>query len=164
MPVSETEFRSALGRFASGVTVVTALDVRGIPKGITVSSFASLSLSPPLVIIAIGREASTHEALSGTDRFAVNVLGEAQEPLARKFARPAGGGDQFDGIAVRTGIGGVPLLEDTLATIECRIVHRYPGGDHTIFAGEVDAVATRDIHPLLYFAGQYRRLGRDHHT
>ena len=161
MPVSVTEFRAALGRFASGVTVVTARDIRGRPTGITVSSFTSLSLSPPLVLIAIGKEASTHEALTSTDRFAVNVLHEAQESLSRKFAMPAGEGDQFDGVPTRTGIGDVPLLEDALATIECRIVHRYPGGDHTIFVGEVDAVATRDGSPLLYFTGQYGHLGRD---
>jgi flavin reductase (DIM6/NTAB) family NADH-FMN oxidoreductase RutF len=162
MPVSETEFRSALGRFASGVTVVTARDARGNPKGITVSSFASLSLAPPLVLIAIGKEAFAHEALSGTDRFAVNVLSEAQEAISRKFAMSAGTVDQFAGVPTRRGAGDVPLLDDALATIECRIVERYPGGDHTIFVGEVDAVATGDGLPLLYFTGQYRRLPRDH--
>jgi flavin reductase (DIM6/NTAB) family NADH-FMN oxidoreductase RutF len=161
MPVSETEFRAALGRFASGVTVVTARDARGNPKGITVSSFASLSLVPPLVLIAIGKEASAHEALSGTDRFAVNVLGEAQEAISRKFAMPAGKVDQFEGVPTRRGVGDVPLLEDTLATIECRIVERYPGGDHTIFVGAVDSATTRDGLPLLYFTGQYGRLAHD---
>lgn len=160
MPVSETEFRAALGRFASGVTVVTTRDAAGNPKGITVSSFASLSLSPPLVLIAIGRDASSHRALTGGDRFAVNVLQESQEDLARKFAKPAGPGDQFDGVPTRPGIGGVPLLEEALATVECRIAHRYPGGDHTIFVGEVDAVSAREGHPLLYFTGQYGRLRR----
>jgi len=164
MPVTETEFRAALGRFASGVTVVTARDAQARPRGITVSSFASLSLSPPLVLIAIGKGASTHEALTRTDRFAVNVLHEAQEALAGRFAMPAGTVDQFDGVPTRTGIGDVPLIEDTLAAIECRIVDRFPGGDHTIFVGEVERVAARDGHPLLYFSGRYGRLRHGRQT
>ena len=164
MPVPETEFRAALGRFASGVTIVTARDSLGRPKGITVSSFASLSLSPPLVLIAIGTGAATHQALTETDRFAVNVLAENQESISRRFALSAGSADQFDGVPTRRGIGDVPLLEGTLATVECLIVHRYPGGDHTLFVGEVQAVATQDGLPLLYFMGQYDRLRRDHHS
>lgn len=164
MPVSDTEFRAALGRFASGVTVVTARDALGSPKGITVSSFASLSLSPPLVVIAIGKDAATHDVLVETDRFGVNILAEAQEPLSRRFAMPSGEADQFDGVAMRAGIGSVPLLEGSLATIDCRIVHRYPGGDHTIFVGEVEAVQTSEGLPLLYFMGAYRRMPPDHQS
>jgi flavin reductase (DIM6/NTAB) family NADH-FMN oxidoreductase RutF len=161
MPISETVFRAALGRFASGVTVVTTRDVGGMPRGITVSSFASLSLSPPLVLISIGKDASTHEVLAASGRFVVNVLRDSQEALSRRFAKPGGDVDQFDGVPCRPGIGDVPLLEGTLASIECRVVHRYPGGDHTIFTGEVEAVTTSDGLPLLYFMGEYGRLRRD---
>jgi flavin reductase (DIM6/NTAB) family NADH-FMN oxidoreductase RutF len=164
MPVSETEFRASLARFASGVTVVTAVDPAGNQKGITVSSFASLSLSPPLVMIAVGRGAETHGALTSTGRFAVNILEESQEEMSRRFATPSSGEDQFEGVVTQPGKGGLPLLADSLATLECRIVHRYEGGDHTIFVGEVDAVTTHDGMPLLYFRGRYRRMHRDHET
>jgi flavin reductase (DIM6/NTAB) family NADH-FMN oxidoreductase RutF len=162
MSVSETEFRAALSRFATGVTVVTVRTADGKPRGITVSSFASVSLSPPLVLIAIGKEAFTHDALLAADRFAVNVLRESQEALSRRFALPAGEEDQFDGVSVREGKGSIPLIDDALATIECRVLHRYAGGDHTIFVGEVETVTASEGLPLIYFTGGYRRLHRDH--
>ena len=156
MPISKDEFRSAMSRFASGVTVVTAKTEDGQPSGLTVSSFASLSLEPPLVLICIDKRASIHDLLVEGRHFAVNVLGEEQEILSRRFAsRDA---DRFSGTGYAEGVTGVPLLNDVLVAIECRIVHTYPGGDHTIVVGEVEHAAVSDGKPLAYFRGGYAQL------
>ncbi|HKP10528.1 MAG TPA: flavin reductase family protein [Blastocatellia bacterium] len=156
MPISKDEFRSAMSRFASGVTVVTAKTEDGQPSGLTVSSFASLSLEPPLVLICIDKRASIHDLLVEGRHFAVNVLGEEQEILSRRFAsRDA---DRFSGTGYADGVTGMPLLNDVLVAIECRIVHTYPGGDHTIVVGEVEHAAVSDGKPLAYFRGGYAQL------
>src|SRR6185503_17550591 len=123
MAVSHEEFRQALGRFASGVTVVTCMSKAGDPCGITVSAFSSLSLDPPLVLICIDKRASMYEELKEDCCFAVNVLAQDQESVSRRFAsRDA---DRFKGIGYREGLTGSPLIEGALAFIECRIVHSY---------------------------------------
>src|SRR5438105_8302459 len=153
MPVSKDEFRSAMSRFASGVTVVTAKTESNQPSGLTVSSFASLSLEPPLVLICIDKRASIHDLLVEGRYFAVNVLAEDQEILSRRFAsRDA---DRFSGTGYTEGVTGVPLLNDVLVAVECRIVQTYPGGDHTIIVGEVERATVSDSKPLAYFRGGY---------
>src|SRR5919205_483698 len=156
MPVSKDEFRSAMSRFASGVTVVTTKNEANLPHGMTVSAFASLSLEPPLVLVCIDRRTSIHEMLTEGRYFAVNVLAEDQEILSRRFSsRDA---DRFSGTGYTEGVTGVPVLSDVLAAIECRVVHAYPGGDHTIIVGEVERTLVSDGKPLTYFRGGYTEL------
>jgi flavin reductase (DIM6/NTAB) family NADH-FMN oxidoreductase RutF len=156
MPVSKDEFRSAMSRFASGVTVVTTRAEDHQPNGLTVSSFASLSLEPPLVLVCIDKRASIHDLLVEGRYFAVNVLAEDQEILSRRFAsRDA---DRFSGTGYTEGMTGVPILSDVVAAIECRIVYTYPGGDHTIVVGEVEHAIVGDGKPLAYFRGGYAQL------
>src|SRR5689334_15049683 len=156
MPVSKDEFRSAMSRFASGVTVVTAKTESNQPAGLTVSSFASLSLEPPLVLVCIDKRASIHDLLVEGGHFGVNVLAADQEILSRRFA--SRDVDRFSGTGYADGITGVPLLNDVVMAIECRIVHTYPGGDHTIVVGEVEHATFGDGKPLAYFRGGYAQL------
>ena len=156
MPVNHDEFRAALGRFATGVTVVTSLDEDGRWHGMTVSAFASVSLEPPLVEICVDRVTATHNAISQTGVFVVNILADDQEVLSRHFSSQRA--DKFDGIAFQPGIEGIPVLAGTIANLECRVKHTYDGGDHTIFVGEVEQVRLADGSPLLYFRGGYARL------
>ncbi|MGH7264983.1 MAG: flavin reductase family protein [Candidatus Rokuibacteriota bacterium] len=159
MAVTMTEFRSALRHFPAGVTVVTTRDADGRPAGLTASAFTSVSLDPPLVLVCVDHAATAYPDLQAHGWFAVNVLGKSQEHLARRFA--LSGGDKFDGVAHRSGPAGLPLLEDVVATLECRIVHRYAGGDHTIFVGQVEDITVHGGSPLVYFQGGYHHLETD---
>ena len=156
MAVDKAEFRTALSRFASGVTVVTTRDGGGQLHGITVSAFCSVSLEPPLILICIDRGAYAHGAFGESGVFAVNVLTEEQESLSRLFASREP--DKFAHAAHRLGLDGVPVLSGTLATLECHVRHTYEGGDHTIFVGEVLAAEVREGRPLAYYRGGYSRL------
>jgi len=156
MAVSEHEFRHALSRFASGVTVATTLDADGNPHGLTVSAFCSVSLSPPLVLICIERSAPSHDAFVECGAFVVNILHETQDTISQQFATPAI--DKFDAIPSRAGIEGIPVLEESLATLECRLRYHHDGGDHSIFVGEVETITVSDGVPLIYFKGQYNGL------
>ncbi|PYT02336.1 MAG: flavin reductase [Acidobacteria bacterium] len=156
MPVSKDDFRIALSRFVSGITVVTVLDRENRPVGITVSAFSSLSLEPPLVLACIDKRASVHAHLTEGSHFAVNILAQDQEHLSRRFASKDL--DRFNGAGYREGVSGAPLLEGALAYIECRVVHVYPGGDHTIVVGEVESTSVADHKPLAYYRGGYAQL------
>jgi flavin reductase (DIM6/NTAB) family NADH-FMN oxidoreductase RutF len=156
MTVSKEEFRTALSRFVSGVTVVTALDNHSRPAGITVSAFSSVSLEPPLVLACINKHASLHDYLVEGIHFAVNILSEDQEHLSRQFASKYEA--RFNGAGYKQGVSGAPLLEGALAHIECRVVHAYPGGDHTILVGEVESIGVCDHKPLVYYRGGYTQL------
>lgn len=157
MSIDQAEFRRVMGHFASGVTVVTVCR-EGTCHGITVSSFCSLSLEPPLVLICIDQRYSSHEKIQQAEAFAINILAEDGEWLSRHFASRAD--DKFAKVGYHTGESGAPLLDDALATIECRLVDQFPGGDHTIFVGEVLAMSARDEgRPLLYFRSGYHQLG-----
>jgi len=159
MSLDPDSYRAVLGRFASGVTVVTTVDEGGRDHGMTVSAFCSLSLEPPLVLVCIDQQASMHDMLQPERPFAVNVLSAGQEALSRRFAS----GDppnRFDGLGYRRGLTGVPLLEDVLAWLEARVDTRIPQGDHTIIVGRVESAATRQERPLLYYRGGYAQLER----
>ncbi|HEV2644173.1 MAG TPA: flavin reductase family protein [Candidatus Elarobacter sp.] len=158
MSLDPDAFRAALGRFATGVTVVTATDAEGHHHGMTVSAFASVSLDPPLVAICIEHGASMHDLLTSTSHFAVNVLSSAQEPIARRFAET--GAQRFAGIGYHVGERGVPLIDDVLAWIECDRVALHPGGDHTLIIGETQIATVRDARPLLYYRGGFAQLER----
>ena len=156
MAVDEGQFRQTLSHFASGVTVVTtARD--GQLYGMTVASFASLSLRPPLVVVCIEKNVKTHDAIAAAGKFAVSILEQSQQDISGRFASRAE--DKFSGIAVRTGESGLPLIESALATLECTVADQLPGGDHTIFVGLVDHVRTREGQPLIYFRSGYSTLG-----
>jgi flavin reductase (DIM6/NTAB) family NADH-FMN oxidoreductase RutF len=155
------DFRRVLGHFASGVTVVTTWDSEGQPAGLTASSFTSVSLDPPLVLVCVALMAQSYQALHAHGRFAVNVLNLEHEHIARRFASSAGAAEKFEGMAYRPGSLGLPILENALAEIECTTVHVYPAGDHTIFVGQVEAAECRGdsgLEPLLYYRGRFHRL------
>jgi len=157
--IEQAEFRHALGHFASGVTVITTYH-QGQPHGSTVSSFCSLSLDPPLILVSIDLRATLHDLIAESGSFAVNILSEQAEALSRHFARHTP--DKFSGVPYTPGTFGLPLLHEALAQLECRLVNRYPGGDHAIFIGEVIATHTRsDRQPLLYYRSSYGRLEAD---
>ena len=153
-------FRSVLGRFASGVTILTARDPNGGDHGMTVSAFSSLSLDPSLVLICIDHEASMHELLLTHPAIGVSILASEQEPYSRRFA--AEEDDRFDGIPFKRGENGVVLLDEALAHMECRLVKHYEAGDHTIFIAEIDHAEphANDGKPLLYYRGGYAQLSR----
>ncbi len=157
MPVDKIQFRTALSRFASGVTVVTTQDAEQHPVGITVSAFCSVSLEPPLVLVCIDRDAYHHNDFQTSGVFVVNILAADQEHLSRIFASREP--DKFADVAYTRGLADVPVLAGALASLECRIRHAYEGGDHTIFVGEVEHTTVReDGHPLVYYRGGYAGL------
>ena len=151
-------FRAVLGRFASGITVVTTCDTNGTPHGMTVSAFSSLSLDPPLVLVCVANDATMGPVLASSSSFAVNVLNEAQESLSRRFAGKVD--DRFAGVGYREGKLGDPLLDDVLACMQCRIVARHPAGDHLIVVGQVEQADAYEGKPLLYYRGGYATLER----
>ena len=148
--------RDALGQFATGVTVVTTVTAAGEPAGITVNSFTSLSLSPPLVLWNLGQYSANWDAFQDVTHFAIHVLAADQEPLALAFSHP--GGDPFAGLQVDKGLGGLPLLSGVLAQFECQVMHRYPGGDHEMLIGEVLDYREFDGEPLLFYRGNFGRF------
>ncbi|HET7585135.1 MAG TPA: flavin reductase family protein [Gemmatimonadaceae bacterium] len=156
--VDSATFRSVLGRFASGVTIVTARDGDGVDHGMTVSAFSSLSLEPPLVLICVERDATMHPVLHAVSAFAVNILSSEQEHLSRAFSERES--DRFEGVGFTRGLTGAPLLDDALAHLECTLEARHDGGDHTIFVGRVAAARAGEGRPLLYYRGGYAQLER----
>lgn len=158
MTVDQSSFRAVLGRFASGVTVVTALDRRGSDVGMTVSAFASLSLEPPLVLICIDHAASVYATLSKAPNFIANILSSGQEAIARRFAEPDR--NRFDGLGYERGLNGAIVLLDVLGYVECDVVARHEAGDHDIIIGSVEAVHYAEGRPLLYYRGGYAQLER----
>jgi flavin reductase (DIM6/NTAB) family NADH-FMN oxidoreductase RutF len=158
MPIDKDLFRAVLGRFASGVTIVTTVDADGRDQGMTVSAFSSLSLNPPLVLVCIDHKASAWPAFEQAAHFAINILGSEQEALSRRFS--SRDGDRFDGVGFTRGGTGVALLDDTLASVECTVTARIPHGDHSILVGSVEGGTARDLQPLLYYRGGYASLTR----
>jgi flavin reductase (DIM6/NTAB) family NADH-FMN oxidoreductase RutF len=149
------EFRDVIGHFASGVTVITTVHA-GVAYGTTASAVSSLSLAPPMLLVCMNKASATGRAVADAGRFAVNILSEDQPDLAVAFARK--GDDKFSGVAVSAGEHGAPLLDDALATLECRIVEEVTGGTHTVFLAEVDRGSARPGAPLAYFRGEFGRL------
>jgi flavin reductase (DIM6/NTAB) family NADH-FMN oxidoreductase RutF len=166
MTVDASTFRSILGRFASGVTVVTAVDGDGQDHGMTATAFCSVSLVPPLILICVDHTATMDGVLAVIPTFAINVLSADQETLSRRFgtAEVKSGGmaeeERFIGIGYTRGVSGAALIDDALAHLECRVYERHQAGDHTIVVGEVEAAAVHEARPLLYYRGGYAQLER----
>jgi flavin reductase (DIM6/NTAB) family NADH-FMN oxidoreductase RutF len=157
MPISKEDFRAALGRFASGITVVTSIDRQKRFHGMTVSAFCSVSLEPPLVLVSISKDTGSHYAIAQGGKFVVNILQEGQAELSERFAAPLP--DRFSETGHVETAGGLPLLKGALANLECSLRHSYDGGDHTIYVGEVERVHLADGRPLLHFRGEYKKIG-----
>lgn len=152
------ELRNALGRFATGIAVVLARDEDG-PIGVTVNSFSSVSLDPPLVLFSMARTLYSLPRMERADAYTVNVLLEGQEAVSNRFARP--GADKFVDIALKAGHTGAPVLHPALASFECVPHAHYDGGDHVIFLGRVVHLHLEgEGDPLLYYRGGYRALAR----
>lgn len=158
MPISPDDFRAALSRFASGVTVVTTRDADGRLHGITVSAFSSVSLDPPMVLICIDRNTASHNAFAETGLFAVNVLNANQSEISERFASPID--EKFEGVDFSLNQHGLPVLTDSLANISCRVKEQIKGGDHTIFVGEIESSNVSENLPLVYFRGTYTSIGQ----
>jgi 3-hydroxy-9,10-secoandrosta-1,3,5(10)-triene-9,17-dione monooxygenase reductase component len=151
--VDLTEFRRALGCFATGVAVVTALEKDGSKAGITINSFNSVSLKPPLVLWSVAQESSGFETFVEAEYFAVNVLAMDQREMCDRFA--GHGTNKFDGLSCSEGVGGVPILPVFSAVFECRTEHRYEGGDHIILVGRVLNFEDRKTDPLIFYRGHF---------
>ena len=152
--LGKNEFRAACGRFATGVTIATVVDREGTPHGVTVSSFTSVSLEPPLILIAIGHASGVFGHFRAAKRFGINVLHEEQRHIAEHFARK--GQDRFvDGMEWYAGETGVPLIPGVLAAIECERVKTVTAGDHDIFIAETTHACVTEGRPLIYFASAY---------
>jgi flavin reductase (DIM6/NTAB) family NADH-FMN oxidoreductase RutF len=161
LPFDQARFRQALGRFATGVAVVTGLAQDGARLGITVSSFNSVSLAPPLILFSIARRTNSFPAWQAARHYAVNILSEHQEALSDRFARPLA--DKWDGVETIAGRHGLPILQGALAVLECAAHARHDGGDHEIFVGRVEdlLIGTAPDRPLVFFSGRYRRLAAE---
>ncbi len=152
--VGAEEFRTAMARFAGGVTVVTAMDANGVPAALTATAFSSVSKSPPLCLVCVDKAAEAHPVIAATGRFVVNVLGSHQAALSTRFA--TSGIDKFAGVEWAAGRAtGCPVLAGAHAYMECLLVATLPGGDHDIYVGELRATGLGKGAPLLYYRGGY---------
>lgn len=150
------DFRRLLGRFATGVSIITLTLPDGRPAGMTANTLTSVSLDPPLALVCIDHAAELYDALLAAPGFVLNILEASQEALSRRFA--AKHLDRFDGIGYHTSPEGQPILDGVLASIECAPHATFPGGDHTIVVGRVLRGTTTDGAPLVYFRGGYTGL------
>jgi flavin reductase len=155
--VTPQEFRAALGRFASGITVITVLTPAGDVHGMTASSFCSVSLRPPMVLVCIDHLAETYLHVRESGRFGVSILRDDQEALSEFFADPERNPDAARRLAIHYNQmkSGTPVVADTLANLDCAVLQAHSAGDHTIFVAEVEEVAIAEGYPLLYFRGRY---------
>ena len=163
--MNEQTLRTIMRVFPQGVVVVTAAPPGGEPRGITVSSFMSLSLKPPLVLICIVKEAQAHEAIDKANTFAVNILAEDQGAISDHFAKPSlTSEEQFGNIEHEDRAGGPSLIKGCLGYLDCNVVHRFEQGDHTLFVGEIQGgKVLEEGRPLVFYARGYWGLGGEVH-
>ncbi len=152
------EFRKALGSFATGVTIITTRAADGTPVGLTVNSFNSVSLNPPLVLWSLENASLSLAVFRDAPHWAVHVLASDQEELSGRFARR--GATKFSGLALEEGVGGIPLLTGCSARFQCRNAFQYDGGDHVIFVGEVEHFDRSEVAPLVFHGGRYAHATR----
>ncbi len=158
-PDQRRYFRDTLGQFATGVTIITTLSSTGEPVGMTVNSFSSLSLDPPLILWSVAKTATGFANFQVGEAFAVNMISHDQQDLALKMAKSSG--DKFQGVSYLRGLDGVPLLTDCVAHLECMTEARYPGGDHEIIIGRVRRIFNIGRAPLLFHRGKFHVLQID---
>jgi len=164
MSVDPRALREALGQFPTGVVVVTGLTAAGERIGMTMSSFNSVSLDPPLVLFSVHKQALSFPHWREMKNYAIHVLSEQQESLSNRFARAKG--DKWQGVEPVDGVAGVPLIPDSLAIFECEAYARYEGGDHEIFVGKVTQLHWKKSahdHPLVFAGARYRHLDKSAH-
>jgi len=154
--ISNEQFRAAMSRFASGVTVLTTRDAAGFPHGITVSAFCSLSAEPPMILACIHKLTGSHYAFLEREQFIVHILSEHQRHISEQFAEPSE--DKFVGVPYIDSENGLPKIEGALVTLECELEKAHDGGDHTILIGRIIEVKVLDDRPLIYFQGDYRNM------
>jgi flavin reductase (DIM6/NTAB) family NADH-FMN oxidoreductase RutF len=157
--IDTRDFRRALSAFATGVGIVTTVDQQGRYVGITISSFNSVSLEPPLILWSVGLDSMSYDAFVAAEHFAVHVLALHQMDLCDRFAQRSE--NKFDGVEVVTGLHGVPLLSDFAACFECSTEHVYAGGDHKIIVGRVHRAEQRKAEPLIYYRSKFLGIGRE---
>ncbi len=157
MSFKSSEFRAALGQFATGVAIVTCPGDGQGPVGITINSFTSVSLEPPLALWCLDKASDREHVLINSASFVVNVLCKSQQSLSARFAEI--GQHDFSGIDFLPSRSGAPILPNTLAHLECTVTDRHEGGDHWIIVGHVDGLKVGRGEPLLYFDGGYRDIG-----
>jgi 3-hydroxy-9,10-secoandrosta-1,3,5(10)-triene-9,17-dione monooxygenase reductase component len=153
--LDQARFREVLGHFATGITIVTALE-DGLPVGFSCQSFAALSLDPPMVVLAPARTSTSWPRIRAAGAFCVNILGEHQEAVCRAFA--ISGGDKFSGVGWRPGLTGAPVIDGSLAVVECELGEIFDGGDHEIVTGRVVALDVNEGGPLLFYRGGFGRF------
>jgi flavin reductase (DIM6/NTAB) family NADH-FMN oxidoreductase RutF len=163
MSLSPTEFRKAMGCFATGVTIIT-VDLEGEVHGMTANAFSSVSLDPPLLLVCVDHSAQTHAHLHARKRFGINILAENQRRISEYYARLVHTHERADeeaGARFDRTAHGTPILHGALAYLECRLQSAQVAGDHTIFIAEVEEVVVREGEPLLFFRGKYRKIGQE---
>lgn len=157
MSFDSNEFRTVMGHFATGVTVITTRDESGAFFGLTANALSSVSLDPPLVLVCVDKKAESYPAFAASGVYNINVLTKEQEALSRTFAKS--GGDKFSGLGYEIAGNGVPVLKNSLAHMACEIRNEIDAGDHTIYLAEVKEISMdNESAPLLYFRGGYRDL------
>ena len=155
-PAAHRDFRDALGRFATGVTVISSCDQAGRPFGITVNSFSSVSLEPPLILWCLERSTFIADRFLNCRHFAVNVLAATQKDIALRFA--ATDDNKFNDVQTFAGLNDLPLIHGALAHFECSLEQTYPGGDHAILLGRVERFSKADGNPLIFHRGLLAEL------
>ncbi len=154
--VDPKDLREALGNFTTGVAIATTIGDGGAPVGVTINSFNSVSLDPPLILWSLANSAPSFGAFRSNPSFAINLLAADQQDTCMQFARPSE--DKFRGVGHRTGFGGVPLIDGAAVQFECRSYARYPGGDHEIHVGEVVRISVSDRPPLVFHRGRFKSV------
>ncbi len=157
MPIEKNELRRVMGHFATGVTVITSFRASGELHGLTANAFSSVSLVPPLLLVCVDKKAESYPCFEESKVFTVNILSAEQEALSRKFA--VSGGNKFEGVSYRIGANGAPILDGSIAYLECKLSGSMDAGDHTVYLGEIEQAETHEAKPLLFFRGGYRELG-----
>ena len=159
MPIDPMEFRRTLGRFATGVTIVTTLDGK-TDHGMTVNAFTSVSLDPPLVLVCCDKKAESYELMKKSKVFAVNILSDSQKQVSVNFSRPELKPIRFQNFKIRREVTGAAVLQDAIAFMDCRVVTIHNAGDHEIFVGQVEKLGYKEgSDPMLFYAGKYRKIG-----
>lgn len=157
--IDKAVFRQVLGKYVTGVTVVTTCDAAGKWYGVTANSFTSVSMDPPLILWSLSQSSTSYAAFQSARYFAVNILGTEQQDISNRFARSSD--SKFEGVDVQLNAHGVPLIDGSVAHLECQVAQCYAGGDHTIFLGQVDHLASSDRKPLAFYAGKYLRAAEE---